>query len=167
MDEAEIIFSNDYNEYICSKCKNILICPLGFCYCPHCGMPFSEKTRQLRRVSPFRKPVPEEEEKSMIKPAIRSAKAVTRPKAHLLTLEEAKAAELGWFEFWAPASGEYFVIPCVVKRDLDSGYIALDKDDFGHYCKFDQYNGSDVFCWRVWSDKPTDEERRAVPWREA
>ena len=104
----------------------------------------------------------------MIKQIISGAKAVKQSRAHLLTLEEAKAAELGWFEFWAPASGDYFVIPCrVVKRDLDSGYIALDKDDFGHFGRFDQYNGNDVFCWRVWSDKPTDEERKAVPWREA
>ena len=54
--------------------------------------------------------------------------------ARLMTLEEAKVARIGWFEFWSAATGKHFILPCVVKDCDVDGYTAIDNTCFGHYC---------------------------------
>lgn len=86
--------------------------------------------------------------------------------ARLMTLEEAKVARIGWFEFWSAATGKHFILPCVVKDCDVDGYTAIDNTCFGHYCEWEEYNDAyDIFRWRVWTDEPTDEQREKTPWK--
>ena len=39
-DLSEIAYSDEYEDYICSACGEMLICHTGFRFCPFCGRPF-------------------------------------------------------------------------------------------------------------------------------
>ena len=83
----------------------------------------------------------------------------------LMTLEEAKSAKVGWFEFWSASSGKHFIEPCVVKGRDVVGYTAVDNTGFGHYCGWEEYNDAyDIFRWRVWTKEPTNKQREETPW---
>lgn len=43
MESAVIVYSDEYEDYICSACGELLICPAGFRFCPFCGRPLKER----------------------------------------------------------------------------------------------------------------------------
>lgn len=61
----------------------------------------------------------------------------------VLSLEEANTFEVVWFE----DRGTNTVFPCLVKNDLNDS-------------KLYKYG----IKWRVWSVRPTEEQRAATPW---
>ena len=45
-------------------------------------------------------------------------------------------------------------------QNLDEGYL---KDSYGRAYELDLYN-KDVMGWRIWTARPTEEQRKAVAW---
>lgn len=79
-----------------------------------------------------------------------------------LTLQEAEALDYCWLE---SRTGHY-VEPCAVgtayhgKRPVY--FIGVSVENSLMY-EDDDYNG----YWRCWADKPTEEDSKAAPWKEA
>ena len=72
-----------------------------------------------------------------------------------------------YLEAYNHGSGEYCVIPCVVKWIEEDGMCLLDKYGAGHYCKNGDHNMGwprATFGWRCWDAPPSKERREAVPW---
>lgn len=67
---------------------------------------------------------------------------------HLLTLDEADAAEVVWFE----ARNHIFIEPMLTRGKR----LADEAEDWFQY-------GRD---WRCWSARPTDKQREEEPWDE-
>ena len=81
-------------------------------------------------------------------------------KPRLLTLKEVKQANVVWCE-WGCVEG-YVVCMLVDKIDPDGDYRLIESNGCGLYYSSSEYNES----WRCWTDRPTEEQRNAVPWKE-
>lgn len=106
----------------------------------------------------------DDEEKDALTKAI---EALTDQEPRLLTLEEVKAYptnEALWFE------GKTFipVLPDCRAEKQNENYLGVEEVDiiYDFPLWHDSYNVAYKYGWRCWSAKPTEEQRKAVPWDE-
>lgn len=77
----------------------------------------------------------------------------------ILTLDEAKGADVFWYESRCVYDsdfgrvGKLDGVTVAIERMGRSGFAFEDGRDYGS-------------AWRCWNMKPTDEQRKAVPWKE-
>ena len=95
---------------------------------------------------------------------IDTAPTIEPQAARLMTLEETDNAEVAWLEEYAdPADGVEPIIQPVI--------IVWHENGCWH-CLIDRNEDTwlDLFIdglwteWRFWTQRPTDEQRKAVPW---
>lgn len=95
---------------------------------------------------------------------IDTAPTIEPQAARLMTLEETDDAEVAWLEEYAdPADGVEPIIQPVIIVWHENGcwHCLIDRNEDA---------GLDLFIdglwteWRFWTQRPTDEQRKAVPW---
>ena len=95
---------------------------------------------------------------------IDTAPTIEPQAARLMTLEETDNAEVAWLEEYAdPADGVEPIIQPVIIVWHENGcwHCLIDRNEDA---------GLDLFIdglwteWRFWTQRPTDEQRKAVPW---
>lgn len=95
---------------------------------------------------------------------IDTAPTIEPQAARLMTLEETENAEVAWLEEYAdPADGVEPIIQPVIIVWHENGcwHCLIDRNEDA---------GLDLFIdglwteWRFWTQRPTDEQRKAVPW---
>ena len=98
---------------------------------------------------------------------IDTAPTIEPQAARLMTLEETDNAEVAWLEEYAdPADGVEPIIQPVIIVWHENGcwHCLIDRNEDA---------GLDLFIdglwteWRFWTQRPTDEQRKAVPWNGA
>lgn len=85
------------------------------------------------------------------------------PEARVMTLEELTQIK-PWSVYWGEGLYVRNLWPMAFTdeaiKNIDGEYL---KDSYGRAYELDLYN-KDVMGWRIWSARPTEEQRKAVLW---
>ena len=95
-------------------------------------------------------------------------KLLKEPEPKVLTAEELRqlpAQTIVWTEYWNGEDGKASDELLAAMKCYDGTFVDEDASVYSDFDKDmtpDRFDGS---YWRFWSGKPTEEQRKAVPWK--
>ena len=95
-------------------------------------------------------------------------KLLKEPKPKVLTMEELQqmpAQTIVWTEYWNGEDGKASDELLAAMKCYDGTFVDEDASVYSDFDKDltpDRFDGS---YWRFWSGKPSEEQRKAVPWK--
>ena len=90
----------------------------------------------------------------------------------VLSREEVKKSGSAYrcVELYSPQVGRLALVYCIVRQsEFNPEYYHLLEDSGVRWCRTEEEYNRDIWQgtvsgWRCWTSRPTDEQRRAVPW---